>query len=211
MNNAHPEIDYFVDTPEYRFFKVAMPAGAPSAKGGRRRKGGKVRGAPKSRSAPRFRRSARGAGGWHRRDVPVRLATPGGRIPNAAFLHRHKVAVVAAYRERCSDPSPSTGTLGFPGRRRPYGFKLGGRAPGHLCMVADLVPGPGGVLTRKSKMLDVRSCLLLHLAGAPLVVWTGKARAERESNGAGLSPSQIGEAIESDLVSAIAKTSSSRQ
>ncbi len=33
----------------------------------------------------------------------VRLATPGGRVPNAAFLDRHQVSVATAYQQRCPE------------------------------------------------------------------------------------------------------------
>ncbi len=64
--------------------------------------------------------------------------------------------------------------------------------------MAELVPGPGGVLTRKSALVDVRLVPPLQLGGGPLVFGrikqgqSGKATLD-------LSASQIGEAIEADI------------
>jgi hypothetical protein len=130
----------------------------------------------------------------------VRLATPGGRIPNAAFLDRHKVTVAAAYKDRCTDPWLTTGTRAL--ERGPdghYGYTIGASAPGRLCMIADLIPGPGGVLTRKSKMVEVRLVPPLHLKAGP--VSFGRVKQGQSAKGSiDLSQSEIGEAIEAEVV-----------
>ena len=200
QTNARPEIEYFVDAPEYRFFKVVLPpVGTFQLKVGGGGKGGKYAALQNLDLRLSFADPPEVMEIGTTVTFRVRLATPGGRLPNAAFLDRHKVAVAAAYKDRCSDPWMSTGTRGLPrGPDSLYGFTLGATAPGHLCLVADMAPGPGGVLTRRSKMVDVRLVPPLHLAGAAVSfgrvkqAQTGKATID-------LSGSQIGEAIEGEL------------
>lgn len=200
MDNARPEIEYYVEAPEYRFYKVAMPPIGSFRL--------EVSGSGKGTTYAALQNLDLRLGFADPPEVmeigtqatfKVRLATPGGRIPNAAFLDRHKVAVAAAYKERCSDPWLSTGTRAMPrGADGNYGFTIGASAPGHLCMVADMVPGPGGVLTRRSKMVDVRLVPPLHLAAGPISF--GSVKQEQRAKGSiDLSKSQIGEKIEAEL------------
>ncbi len=200
QSGAHPEIEYFVDATEYRLFKVALPpVGTFQLKVGGGGKGGRYAALQNLDLRLSFVDPPDVVEIGGTATFQVRLATPGGRVPNVAFLDRHNVAVAAAYKERCSDPWMSTGTRGLPrGADNLYGFTLPASAPGHLCLVADMAPGPGGVLTRRSKMLDVRLVPPLHLAAAPISFGRVK-QAQSGKASIDLSASQIGEAIEGDL------------
>jgi Mg-chelatase subunit ChlD len=197
-NNARPEIEYFVDAPEYRFFKVALPAvGAFQLKVS----GGKGRYAALQNLDLRLAFVDPPAVQEVGAQVPfrVRLATPGGRVPNAAFLDRHAVAIGVEHRDACPEALPQASMRSIPrGADSLYGFTLPADRPGHLCLFAQLTPGQGGVLTRRSKLLDVRLVPPVHLAGAPLAF--GKVK---QGTGAkatlDLGASQIGLTLEASL------------
>lgn len=199
--NTKPEIDYFVDSPQYRLFKVAFPqVGQFQLKVGGGGKGGRYAALQNLDLRLGFVDPPEVLEIGNQATFKVRLATPGGRIPNAAFLDRHKVTVAAAYKEKCTDPWLTTGTRAIErGPDSHYGFTIGANAPGRLCMIADLLPGQGGVLTRKSKMLEVRLVPPLHLKGGP--VNFGRVKQGQSAKASiDLSPSEIGEAIEAEVV-----------
>jgi hypothetical protein len=199
-DNARPDVQYFVDSPAYRFFKVTLPpVGAFQLKLGARGAGGRYAALQNLDLRLGFVEPPDVLEIGKQATFVVRLATPGGRTPNPAFLDRHKVAVAAAYKERCSEPWLETVTHALTrDARGTYGFTLGARAPGHLCLVADLTPGPGGVLTRKSKMVDVRLVQPLHLAATAAAFGPVKQGKSAKAS-LDLSGSEIGEAIEADL------------
>ena len=199
-SNAKPEIEYYVDAGDYRFFKVSLPpTGTFQLKTSGAGKGSRYAALQNLDLRLAFVDPPEVLEIGTTGNFKVRLATPGGRVPNMAFLDRHKVAVAAAYKERCSDPWLSTGTRALPrGPDGTFTFTLGATTQGHLCMVADLVPGPGGVLTRKSKVADVRLVPPLHLAAAPLSFgWIKQEKGGKAT--IDLSASQIGEAVECEL------------
>jgi len=196
-DNARPDINYFVDGPAYRFFKVAMPAtGAFRLEVGGGGKGGRYAALQNLDLRLAFTDPPEVLEIGKQGTFVVRLATPGGRVPNVAFLDRHKVTVASAYKDRCSDPWLDTGARALPrGPDGAYGFTLGGKAPGHLCLVAELTPGPGGVLTRKSKMVDVRLVPPLRLKAR--VVHFGSVRQRSDGTGSiDFTESEIGEAVQ---------------
>lgn len=199
QGNGKPEIEYFVDSPEYRFFKVtAPPVGT-------------------------FRLQVTGKGGRYAAlqnldlrlafvDTPevmeigtkatfrVRLATPGGRIPPASFLDRHQVAVTAAFKERCSDNWLQHANRALPrGPDDLWGFNLLLQAPGgRVCLVAEMVPGPGGVLTRKSPMAEVRLIPPIHLKAAQIAFGSIKQGQGAKAT-LDLSGSEIGEKLSAEI------------
>jgi hypothetical protein len=124
----------------------------------------------------------------------VRLATPGGRIPPASFLDRHQVAVTAAFKERCSDNWLQHANRALPrGPDDLWGFNLLLQAPGgRVCLVAEMVPGPGGVLTRKSPMAEVRLIPPIHLKAAQIAFGSIKQGQGAKAT-LDLSGSEIGE------------------
>lgn len=200
-DNGKAEIEYFSDTSEYRLFKVALPpVGAFRLKVGGGGKGGRYAALQNLDLRLGFFDVPEVMEIGTKATFRVRLATPGGRIPSPAFLDRHQVAVTAAYKERCSDP-----WLQHPNRALPrgpdnlWGFTLPLQAQGgRLCLVAEMVPGPGGVLTRRSPMAEVRLIPPIHLKGAP--VSFGAIKQEQTAKATlDLSGSEIGETLKADL------------
>jgi hypothetical protein len=96
---------------------------------------------------------------------PAQLSPQRRRHPR-----RHQVTVTAAFEERCSDAWQESPKRALPrGPDGMWGFQLPLDAPGgHLCLVAEMVPGPGGVLTRRSPVVDVRLIPPIHLKSAPV-------------------------------------------
>ena len=197
--NQRPEIEYHVDVADYRFFKVALPpVGTYRLEVGGGGRGGRFAALQNLDLRLGFVDPPEVLEIGNLGTFRVRLATPGGRVPNVAFLDRHEVSVATAYLERCPGSLTEAGRALRRGPDSLYGFTLPAPAPGHLCLVAALVPGPGGVLTRRSALLDVRLVPPLHLGGAQVVFGrikqgqSGKATLD-------LSASQIGEAIDADI------------
>lgn len=199
-NNEKPEVNYFVDAPQYRFFKVALPAaGVYQLTIGGGGKGGRYVALQNLDLRLGFVDPPDVLEIGAQATFRVRLATPGGRVPNAAFLDRHRVTVASAFTDRCSAPALGSGGRALDrGPDSLYGFTLGGNAAGHLCLLAEMHPGPGGVLTRKSKVLDVRIVPPLHLSAAPVAFGPIKQGKSAEAS-LDLSRSEIGEAIEAEV------------
>jgi hypothetical protein len=200
-DNGKPEIEYFADTSEYRLFKVAMPpVGTFKLKVGAGGKGGRYAALQNLDLRLGFLETPEVAEIGSKGTFRVRLATPGGRIPAPSFLDRHQVTVTAAFEERCSDAWQESPKRALPrGPDGMWGFQLPLDAPGgHLCLVAEMVPGPGGVLTRRSPVVDVRLIPPIHLKSAPVAFGaikqgqTGKATLD-------LSGSEIGVTLKADV------------
>ncbi|MEZ4309467.1 MAG: vWA domain-containing protein [Polyangiaceae bacterium] len=191
--NAKPEIEYFSDTPQYRFFKVALPPVGQFqlklAGGGR---GANYAALQNLDLRLAFFELPEVLEIGEKVTFKVRLATPGGRVPAPSFLDRHQVAVAAAFKERCGDPWLSRATRAVPrGADNLWGFTISMQPTTRLCLVAELFPGPGGVLTRRSSMMEVRLIPPIHLKGAPVSL--GKIKQGQSGKGAiDLTGSEIG-------------------
>ena len=199
-DNGKPELEYFADTPEYRFFKVAMPpVGKFELKVAGGGKGGRYAALQNLDLRLAFFDTPEVAELGTKGTFKVRLATPGGRIPSPTFLDRHQVAVTAAFKERCDDQWLQHPTRALPrGPDDVWGFNLELRARGgRLCLVAAMVPGPGGVLTRRSPMAEVRLVPPIHLTAAPLAFGAIKQGAGGKAT-LDLSGSEIGETLKAD-------------
>ncbi|MBK8256077.1 MAG: VWA domain-containing protein [Polyangiaceae bacterium] len=168
--NAKPELEYYSDTPQYRFYKVAMP---PVGNFQLKLSGGAKAGRYAALQNLDLRLSLH--------EMPdvleigskvtfkARLATPGGRVPAPAFLDRHVVAFAAAFKERCSDPWLQRATRGVPrGADNMWGFTITMQKATRLCILAEMAPGPGGVLSRKTAMMEARLIPPIHLKSTPL-------------------------------------------
>ena len=198
-SNGRPEIEYHVDSPEYRLYKVVLPpVGTFQLEVGGGGKGGRYAALQNLDLRLGFVDPPEVIEIGNQGLFRVRLATPGGRIPSAAFLDRHQVTVTTAYQQRCPDELQSAGKELRRGADGLYGFTLGAPAAGRLCLVAEMVPGPGGVLTRRSALGDVRLVPPLRLAGGPLDLGRIK-QGEVGEAAIDLSKSQIGEAIEAEV------------
>ena len=209
-DNRRPDQAYYAESPAYRLFKVQRPAiGAwklsVSGGGGG---GAGASGAAAGRYAalqnldlrlgfvdlPQVVESGK------ERAIRVRLATPGGKMPPAAFLDRHEVSArVAEAAEGCAKALGAAAPVQL--RRGPDGAFEIRRTPGargEICVQARLVPGPGGVLTRESAVASMRVVPPLRLAGAKVEL--GSIRQDAEGRASlSLEGSEIGEPIEAEL------------
>lgn len=197
--NTRPDIEYFVDAPEYRLFKVAFPpVGTFVLEVGGGGRGGRYAALQNLDLRLGFVDPPEVIEIGKQGTFRVRLATPGGRTPSPAFLDRHKVAVTAAYEQRCPEILPGAAKELRRGADSAYGFTLGAPAAGRLCLVADMTPGNGGVLTRKTRMVEVRLVPPLRLSGAPIDLGRIKQGASGKAM-IDLGKSEIGEAIEAEV------------
>jgi hypothetical protein len=199
-DNHKPEIEYFADTPQYRFFKVALPpVGVFRLKVGGG-KGGRYAALQNLDLRLAFVDPPDVLEYGTKASFKVRLATPGGRIPGAAFLDRHQVAVTGAFKERCADTWLQHANRAVP--RGPddlwaYNLTMQTAAP-RLCLVAEMVPGPGGVLSRRSPMAEVRLVPPIHLKAAKVAF--GRVKQGQGAKATlDLSGSEIGETLKVDL------------
>ena len=202
-DNRRPEQAYHADSPAYRLFKVQRPvigAWKLSVGGGAGAKAGRYAALQNLDLRLGFADLPQVTEIGKERAIRVRLATPGGKVPPAAFLDRHEVSArVAEAPEGCEKALAAAAPVQL--RRGPDGaFELR-RTPGargELCVQARLAPGAGGVLTRESPVASMRVVPPLRLAGAPIQLGSLKQDAEGKAS-LSLEGSEIGEPIEAEL------------
>ncbi len=202
--NAKPAEAYFVDSPSYRFYKVARPAaGTWSVAVGGGGRGGRyvaLEGLDLELElvdlpeVVEVGKSAR---------VRIRLGTSAGKSAPLDFLDRHELSVVSMVSPGDCKSAPRHP---FPVKRGADGVWEGTQlAPvvGQMCFVATLVPGAGGVLTRAVDSPVVRMVPPLHLQAAPIDFGRVKQDASGKAT-LSFAGSEIGEPVEVEwkLVSA---------
>ncbi|MCC6555507.1 MAG: VWA domain-containing protein, partial [Polyangiaceae bacterium] len=220
-DNARPDAAYFVDTPDYRLFKVERPAIGPwklSVGGGAAAAKGRYAALQNLDLRLGLVDPPEVIEIGKERSLRVRLATPGGKVPPASFLDRHEVSLrvaEASFDARGSGapdgaqrPEPLASCAGALAaappvvlRRGPDGAYEIRRTPsarGELCLQARLAPGPGGVLSRESPVAVLRVVPPLRLAGAPIDLGPIKQDAAGKA-WLTLEGSEIGEPIEAEL------------
>lgn len=200
--NERPREAYFVGADGYRLYKVARPAVGtwtltPTGAGA-----GRWVALMGMELELRFVDPPEVAEIGKPAKVRVRLATPGGKVPAAAFLARHELTIRAA-----EAPKDCLAVLALgkgvavpvkPGADGVYEVTLPPSQRGELCFEARLQPGPDGVLSRLVQSPVVRVVPPLRLVGAPVAIGRVK-QGERGRGTLSLEGSEIGEPIEAKV------------
>ncbi|AKT38099.1 vWA domain-containing protein [Chondromyces crocatus] len=201
-HNEKPGEVLFVEGPAYRLFKVASPAvGAYRVAGGA---GGRFVAVEGSSLWLEFVDAPEVAEVGKEIEVRVRLASASGELPSLAFLDRHELHLRGA--------QAASGELGCSGQlatvkpvllRRGadgiYRARQAPRARGELCFQAELVPGPGGMLTRRSAPLVVRAVPRLKLVAAGMPAFAPVVQGQAVEAMLSLEGSEIAVPLEAQL------------
>ncbi|UQA59048.1 vWA domain-containing protein [Polyangium aurulentum] len=202
-DNKDPAAVSFVDGPAYRLYRVARPLAGPyrlDVGGGGT--GGRYAVLQNLDLDLGFVDHPQVLEVGKPRALRFRLATPGGKVPPAAFLDRHAFALAMAESPgTCDDAAFSSGAP-LPLRRIEGGGFEATVTPaknGALCLEARMTPGEGGVLTRTRRAPAVRVIPPIHLKAAVASPF-GAVKQEGKGQAAiSLEGSEIGEVLGADL------------